>query len=810
MLEVIRHDESDCLFLGSLSQEMADEGAVAVDPCSLPAGTRISTTLHYSEVLPSMDFETYSEAGYVRVPNEAHGDLVVNGRKTWVPPYSVKGIGSQGKGGLPAVGTPVYAEHPTCEILSLYYDLKDGKGRRRWLPGFPDPVDLLAHIANGGLIEAWNVTFEFWIWNMVAVRKLGWPVLPLTQCRCAMAKARRHSLPASLDGAAKVLGTPEKDKDGKRLLEKLSRPQTPTKTRAAHRWTPATAWDDFCKLYDYNDGDVYAEDNASARIPDLTLHELEVWQMDQTINLRGVLVDVQTLDAALDIHAQAVDKYHAQLVELTNGEVETVNQNGRFIKWVQAQGVRTSSLDKDHRAELLASDVPPQVRQALEIAEAVMSANIKKLYSLKRQVSSDGRLRDQYKYCGADRTGRWSAGGVQLQNMTAKGPATARCEDANCRKYCGASRTGSGCPRCGAPEWAVSALPKGEWPIEAVEQAVEDIRLGSLQHIEDVWGSPVDALCGVLRGLFMAAPGKKLVCVDFSAIEAVAAACLARCDWRIDVFNTPGECIYTRSAAKITGTPIETYKQYKADNGGHHPDRKNIGKIAELASGYGGWVNAWKAFGCDMDDQEIKRQVLAWREASPEIVEMWGGEYKWCGPGKWDYRYEPHGLEGAAIQAIMNPGVNYSHNDITYGVADDILFCRLPSGRFLHYHRPRLVPTEDKLNRGPAHSITFEGYNSNAQKGAPGWRRMETFGGRLFENVVQAVSADIQAEALLRCERAGYPIVMHTHDEGCAEVPDSPSYSVEAMEAIMAERPSWASWWPIRAAGWEHQRYQKD
>lgn len=760
-----------------------------VDPCNLPAGTRIATTLGHSEVLPSMDFETYSEAGFVI------GD-------------KVKGTGSGGKSGLPVVGTPVYAEHPSTEVLSLYYDLKDGKGRRRWLPGMPNPTDLLNHIASGGLIEAWNVTFEFWIWNMVCVRKLGWPPLPLTQCRCAMAKAKRHSLPGSLDNAAKVLGTPEKDQDGKRLLQKLSRPHTPTKSRPLHRWTPATAWEDFSKLYEYNDGDVLAEDHASSRIPDLTPYEFDVWQLDQTINARGVYVDVETLDAALDILGQAERKYTLELAQLSGGAVGSVSEVAKFVDWLATLGVRTPNMQKDTVAELLKDPaLPPTARRALEIRDGLGAANVKKLRALKLQVSSDGRLRDQYRYCGADRTGRWAAGGVQLQNITAKGPKLARCEDdAHCGKLFGADVSGVGCPRCGSWMWH----EEPEWTIEGVEQAIEDIRTGSLEHVEKMWGAPIAVLCGVLRGLFMAAPGKKLVCCDFSAIEAVAAACLARCDWRIEVFSTPGECIYTRSAAKITGTPMSVYKQYKQEHGTHHPDRKKIGKIAELASGYGGWVNAWKAFGCDMDDQEIKEQVLAWREASPEIVEMWGGEYKWCGPGKWDYRPELHGLEGAAMQAIMNPGTCYSHHDITYGVADDILFCRLPSGRYLHYHKPRLIPTEDKLNRGPAHTITFEGYNSNAAKGRVGWCRMETFGGRLFENVVQAVSCDIQAEALLRLERNGYSVVMHTHDEGCAEVPDDPAYNVERMEAIMSERPTWASWWPIRAAGWEHTRYQKD
>lgn len=805
-MDVLYDPTSEGLFLGQLTDELDAIGGYVVDPTRLPSGSLIKTTLHTSEILPSMDFETYSEAGYEFRPNEPHGDTIVNGRKKWVPPYAVKGIGSQGKGGLRAVGTPAYAEHPSTEILSLYYDLKDGKGRRCWLPGTPNPDELLNHIIGGGLVEAHNATFEWWIWNMVGVRKLGWPFLPLTQIRCSMAKAKRYSLPGALDEIAKVLGTQQKDPDGKRLLEKLSRPHTPTKSRDAHRWTPATAWEDFSKLYAYNDGDVVAEDHVSSRIPDLTPYEFNVWQADQTINARGIAVDRVTLDAAIAVHQQAATKYNEELKQLTGGAVETVNQNKRFIEWVQAQGVKTKSLDERHRTDLLKDQyTPPQVRRALEIADAIMSANIKKLYTLKRQLSSDGRLRDQYQYCGADRTGRWSAGGVQLQNMTAKGPKPAECE--SCGRYFGANTDLLGCPHCGA--WMYHECP--EWDVNAVMSAVQDIQTGSLEHVEKVWGSPVDVLCGCLRGLFTAKEGTRFICCDFSAIEAVAAACLSRCQWRIEVFSTPGECIYTQSASKITGTPLEEYRAYKAQHSAHHPDRKKIGKIAELASGYGGWLGAWKNFGADehFSDEEIKENILKWRAESPEVVDMWGGEYKWCGPGRWDFRYELHGLEGEAMQAIMYPGKCFSHNDITYGVADDILFCRLPSGRFLHYHKPRLRQVEDKLNRGPAHQITFEGWNSNPQKGPLGWHRWETYGGRLFENVVQAVSADIQAEAILRCEAAGYPVVLHTHDEICAEVPHGRG-SLEEMTAIMSERPTWASWWPLRAAGWEHSRYQKD
>lgn len=772
-------------------------GAITVDPCLLPAGTQIRTTLGVSTVLPSFDFETYSEAGYDIDP--------VTGK--------VRGLGSQGKGGLPVVGTPVYAEHPSTEILSLAYDLKDGKGRRLWVPGAPDPVDLLLYLTQGGHVEAWNVTFEFWIWNMVAVRRLGWPPLRLDQCHCAMAKARRFSLPGGLDAAARVLGTPQKHKEGKALLEKLSRPHTPTKKRSAIRWTPATAWDDFRRLYDYNLGDLIAEDHASALIPDLSPEERSYWLMDQTINARGVQVDTATLDAALDVLEQAERRYTRELVELTDGAVGSVSEVATFGDWLRAQGVHAVDMTKETVEKLLDDPrVQGAPRRALEIRSILGAANVKKLRALRLQVSSDGRLRDQYKYCGADRTGRWSAGGVQLQNMTAAGP------DANVCEGCGLSfgqdttaRNEFGavcCPRCGCSEFHAVK----DWAIANVRDAIADVRSRSLDHVVFVWGDPVAVLCGILRGLFVARPGHKLVCVDFSAIEAVAAACLARCDWRIEVFATHGK-IYEASAAKALGVTLEEILDYKRKNGQHHPARKKVGKVRELAGGYGGWISAWKNFGADdyyENDEAIKQDVLAWRAESPEIVEMWGGQYRWCGPGKWDYRPEMHGLEGAAILAIQNPGSCYSHNDVTYGVADDILFARLPSGRFLHYHRPRLVPVPDKLKRGPSLSITFEGYNSNSAKGPVGWVVMDTFGGRMFENIDQAVSRDIQAGALLRCEQGGYPIVMHTHDEGVAEVPDLPLWTVDRMSALMTQREEWFSWWPIKGAGWEDDRYQKD
>jgi DNA polymerase len=782
-------------------------------PTLLPAGHRIPAGLTYSTVRPDLDFESYSEAG--KAINLQTGKVT-------------------GKG-LPAVGTPVYAEHASTEVLCFSYDLKDGRGKRRWVSGMPDPQDLLDHIVRGGDIAAHNATFEFWIWNMICVRRFGWPPLQLEQLYCDMAKARRYSLPAALGKLAIVLGTAEKDKRGSQLIRLLCMPTSTTKNKQYIKRTPATDWDLFVELYGYCDQDIHTEACAAAMVPDLSQYERTAWLNDQRINARGVQVDIESLDACLRVLGDAERMYNAELCQVTGGAVEAATQTDKLKAWCEANGLpmeniqaeyvesRLSLFDKLEKAMLdqdfmrTLHPVDQQdahrfaamghVRRALQIRAILGGANVKKLYTFKRMVSSDGRLRDQYVYCGADRTGRASAGGVQLQNITAKGPKTAMCE--SCELPFGALANPKACPRCnGEDMW--HKLP--EWTVEQVEVALADIRryAGGLQQLVRIWGDPAAVLAGCLRGLLTARDQHELICCDFSAVEAVVLACLSRCQWRIDIFNSHAK-IYEQSASNATGIPFEEILQYKIDNKMHHPARKGVGKIRELAGGFGGWIGAWRNFGADdyfANEEEIKQDVLKWRAESPEIVEFWGGQHRQIGEKPWDSRPELFGLEGAAVAAIQNPGKCYSYIDITYGVHNDVLFCRLPSGRYLHYHKPRLTAGVDHFRR-PCQKITFEGWNSNSTKGPIGWHRMETYGGRLAENVTQAVAADIQFEAIDRLERNQYPVVMHTHDEASAEKPLGLG-SVEHMVAIMAERPSWASWWPLRAAGWRHKRYQKD
>ena len=794
------------------ARQHAPGDAIPADPTHLSAGTVIENVgMGVSTVHPSMDFETYSEVGYV----------LINGK--------IKGVGPGSKGGLPVVGTPVYAEHPSTEVICLYYDLKDGKGRRGWMPGAPYPQDLIDHIANGGMIEAFNSTFEWYIWNMICTKRYGWPFLQLEQTVCVMSRSRRHSLPGSLAKCAEALGTPDKDKAGKSLITKLTRPHTPTKNRKAIRRTPITDGEDFVAMYGYCDRDVETEDHAAARIPDLTFDERETWLCDQRINARGVNVDMESLDACLFTLEEATKLFTSELSTITGGAVNSVNEVAKMKEFLISQKCYAPDVTADTVRDLLArDDVAPLARRVLEIRAALGGANVKKLLKLSLQTSSDGRLRNQYMYCGADRTGRWSsaaaddnASNSQLQNITAKGPASQECADCGhiAGHKCKVEVLGvvGACPECGSNNWKQFKKPDGtftakrpDWTVEAVECALAAIRTRDLRYVMEAWGDPCAVLAGCLRGLFKAAPGKKLICADFSAVEAVVLACLSRCQWRIDVFNTHGK-IYEMSASKIAGIPFEEFAAYKEANGMHHPLRKKIGKVAELASGYGGWIGAWCNFGAEafMSEDEMKQNILKWRAESPEIVEFWGGQFRQTGQRMSEGHPELFGLEGMAVAAILSPGKCFSYIDITFAVKDDILLCRLPSGRFLHYHQPRLAVMPGKWGKPDSYSITFMGYNSNSEKGPIGWLRMETYGGRLAENVTQAVSADIQADALKGCERANYAIVMHTHDEGCAEV-DEHFGSVDEMCAIMSKRPVWASWWPLRAAGWTHQRYQKD
>lgn len=768
----------------------------------------------------TIDFETRSAAGFVFDP--------VTGKWRGLPGAS------GGKKGLRIVGAAAYAEHPSTDILTLSYTLPGWNRPKRWRPGAQHmPEELFAWIAAGGHVEAHNVMFERLIWFHVARRKYGFPELPPEQLHCSMATAHVNSFPGGLGDLGEVLRlSVRKNKDGRRLLNRYSIPRNPTKTDPRVWIAPTDPGEevDGEGLFAYCDEDVLTEHAASDAMPPMTPMERNFWLIDQEINWRGLAIDRKGVRDCIAVLNQALARYGEELRALTGGIEPT--QLERLKGWLAGQGVHASSLDADGVEALLARPtLPPAARRAIEIRALVGSASVKKLFAMENMASRDDRLRNLMVHHGA-RTGRPTGEGAQPLNMPRSGPKLATC--GACAKPFVPGH--SHCPWCAAE---APAKPKGAWKPEMVDHVLEIMAYRSLELVEWFFGDAVLAISGCLRGLFVGGTdpetGEELefIASDYSAIEAVVTAMLSGEQWRIDAFvaNKP---IYLMSASKITGTSVEDYEEYNRVNGDHHPDRQNIGKVAELALGFGGWINAWRNFD-DSDnftDQQVKDLIKAWRAASPSIVELWGGQWRGA---PWNGYPERYGFEGAAIDAIQYPdqdvrprlrdwSTGYAGDwkagpDIVfrYDSAYDALLVTLPSGRQLTYHQPRLEPSDREYSPPGALSISYMTHNSNPNYGPMGWVRMSTFGGRLTENIVQAVAHDLLRFAIIGLRAIGLRTVLHVYDEIIVEVPRKPALPagvpdpwVAQVEAVMSTVPPWAAGWPVRASGgWRGKRYRK-
>lgn len=764
-----------------------------------PAGTKYRAGIGIATVLPDFDFETYSEAGYVYNPGLAKWD-------------SLPGLSDTNRG-LTAVGTRNYVEHPSFRILSLAWNLKDGKGARWWRPMdnttlddlFPatrpgdytmpwEPGELCDHVANNQLIEAWNINFEWVVWECYCVPKLGWPSLRQSQCRDAMAKARVSAYPGALNNAGTVLRLDErKDPAGEALVKKLTRPRKPTKANQELRWTPLTAKEDFRKFYDYNRQDIRTEANASVRVADLSERELPIWLFDLRCNMRGMQIDLQSVEDCIAIIEQAEAKYNGELSVLTHGAVRKSSEVAKALEWMRHQGVHLYTLDEDTVEEALKrTDYPAAVLRVLKIRQTLAFGSVKKYYAFRAKSTPYGRLFDQYTYAGAH-TLLWNGREVQPANL-----------------YKG-----------------IFDKP------EQVERALSIIRTRCLELLEYEF-YPFDALeiiASCLRSMIVARPGHKLISADFTAIQAVATSCMSNELWRIEVFRTHGK-IYEAMASQLTGNPIEFYTEYRRQNKKHHEDRQKWGKLPILSGDFGAWIPGWKRFDADKligDDDAIKAAILKLRARQPNVVQFWGGQtinkFNKAPDGSWakeqEYRF---GLEGAAVCAILCPGTCFSSNPgshlgVLYEVFEDVLYCRPPSGGFIQYHAPRLQKSTRDYACEWEYEMSYEGWNSDTKKGPIGWIRMAYYGGVACQNVISHMCREIQADALVALDRAQpreYPIVMHTHDEQLAEVPDRPEYNaIEYTDIVRRSLPTWAICadgqpWPIKVPlAWEAYRYGK-
>jgi DNA polymerase len=654
---------------------------------------------------------------------------------------------------LKKAGIDVYANDPTTSVLCAAYAFDEDQVML-WRPRSCSPERMADHVASGGEVVAHNAAFEFNIWNRVWRGQLpGLPALKLEQMRCTQAEAYAMSLPGSLDGAAAALNVAQrKDKEGRRVMLALSQPRDFDALGAPVWYTEESHPEKFLKLYDYCMQDVEVERAIEKRLMRLSAVERATWVLDQTINGRGVGIDVRNAERALLIVRDEKKRMERELAQLTDKAVTSPSEIQALALWLEMQGVQLDGLTKQEVIDLLELDtLPLHARRAVELRQEYAKSSTSKIAAMLAARSADNRMRHLHQYHGAG-TGRWAGRRVQTQNL--KRPTIEQAE------------------------------------IEAIFGALENGT--GAEHIETFHGNAMDALSNCLRGFIVAAPGHVLMAPDFANIEGRGVAWLAGERWKLDAFRAQddktGPGIYELSYSTSMGVQVSTVTKAQ----------RQIGKVQELSMGYQGGVGAFqnmaKNYGVKVPDDEADRIKKLWRGAHPAIVRLWKD------------------LEQAALNAVARPGRLYEAGVVpsAFKVSGSFLWCRLPSGRVLCYPYPRIelveVPWEDEDgNKAKKDCVCYMGEDSKTHK----WSRQKTYGGKLTENITQAICRDLLRDAMFRAEREGFPIVMHVHDELVVELPEAQADRLDELCEVVSEVPAWAKGLPVVAEGWVGRRYRK-
>lgn len=648
---------------------------------------------------------------------------------------------------LKKAGLYRYVQSPAFEILLFAYSF-DGAPTQviDMAQGEEIPMEVIHALTDPQCLKhAYNAAFEWY-----CLSKYMGAQLPPAQWRDTMLHGLYAGYTAGLDATGRVLGIPE-DKQklttGKALIRYFCVPCKPTKANGGRtRNYPHHDPEKWELFKTYNGQDVVAEMEIERRlsvfpVPDFVQKQ---WETDLLINARGVAVDMDFCEGALElgetIRAQLTD----EAVQLSG--LQNPNSVKQLARWLSAEtGDDITTLRKETIKELLGRDNADHVQRMLEIRQELGKTSTKKYDAIEAAVCDDGRVRGLLQFYGANRTGRWAGRLVQVQNLP--------------RTY-----------------------------TEPLEFARELVKGRKLDALRTVYGSPNDTLSQLIRTAFVAAPGNILIDADFSAIEARVISWLADEEWRLEVFRTHGK-IYEASASQMFGVPLERIKK-----GNPEYSLRQRGKVAELALGYQGGVPAMRQMDtgkllADLPDEEIKDIVDKWRNTNPKIRNLW------------------YSFNDAAIRVIQNGG-SLRVRCCTFARECDCIrgttcmTISLPSGRKLYYVEPSVGE-----NRWGGPSITYMGVNDKNK-----WGRIETYGGKLVENVVQAIARDCLAQAIEHLEAAGLPVVFHIHDEVVIDTAafDTNDAMLDKVVKIMSTPIPWAEGLPLGADGWVGAFFKKD
>jgi DNA polymerase len=666
---------------------------------------------------------------------------------------------SRSKVNLKKTSVYPYAAHPSTDLWCMAYAFGDEEDVGLWVPRDAEshftlrgglPLRIIEHILNGGYFRAWNVGFERVMWREIMVKRYG--ALPIADDRWldTAAEAAAMALPRSLDGCADVLGVKEqKDDDGHRVMMQMAKPRKPRKGEPTDKllW-----WDTDEKkqtLFAYCKQDVRTERAVKKALRRLNASEQRIFLLDAKINDRGVPIDLPLVDAAQRIVDTGRERANAELSRITGGVVNQITKHADLTEWLCSTGVETDSVAKKAVAELLEGELPPEAREALELRADAGRSSLAKLTSIKLVTCEDSRARGLHLYHAAS-TGRWGGKHIQTQNF-----------------------------------------PRGE--VADIESFIPDVLANNYEGI-DLIEHPLVVISSMLRSMIAAPEGFDLMAGDFSAVEARVLNWVAGQDDILDLFRAMDAGDKTRHPYKVMA--VKMGRAASADLVKKPSEDYQAGKAAELGCGFQMGAEkfvraAWDVYQLRVTDEQAAQAVKAYRATHPMVVNLW------------------YDIERAVKQAVGTPGAPFrfgSRNMLTAIVAGAYLYIVLPSGRPLMYAAPKVFDAETSWGAIKP-TIHYKGVNPNPLAHGT-WEVLRTYGGHLVENVVQGVARDLLAEAMLRLEARGYPVVMHVHDEAVAEVPQDFG-SVKEFESIMSQLPAWATGCPIAAEAWRGHRYRK-
>lgn len=638
-------------------------------------------------------------------------------------------------------GAYKYIESPDFEILIIGYALDDSPVKIVDLAqGEEMPEEFEEALFDPECVKiAHNAVFE-----RLSFKRIGYDI-PAEQWYCTSVKAAYCGLPLSLDGVSKALNLTDKKLDtGKALIKYFSCPCKATRVNGMRtRNYPKHAPEKWEMYKEYNRYDVLAEREIFKRLEEYIIPDIErrMYVLDQNINDRGILVDMELAESAIavDNAYTSILTQHAQ--QLTG--LENPNSPVQIRQWIEKKtGSVVLSLSKETMPDLIKEFADyPDVIELLNIRKKLSKTSIKKYYAMLNCAMKDHRVRGTFQFYGANRTGRWAGRLLQLQNLSKN-------------------------------------------HISHIEVPRELIRARDWESVEIMYDDVADILSQLVRTALIASPGKVFSVADFSAIEARVISWLANEKWRMDVFRGDGK-IYEATGAKMFNVPISSITKGSV--------LRDKSKISELALGYEGSLGALKRMGGErmgLSDTEMMSLVRKWRLANPAIVDMWKE------------------IDEASKEAVRyRRPVSCTSRNIIFDCDGEFMTIQLPSGRKLFYYGPRFKDKKIGRSTTSTRVLCYQGVVQETKQ----WGEIDTYGGKLTENIVQAISRDLLGNSMLNLEANNYHPVCHIHDEVLCEVPENNAQAYyEEMANIMGTPPEWALDLPLRADGYTTPFYLKD